>query len=72
MTGDATFTPELVRSRLDENNVSWRAGGEWTPRPHLMFYANASQGYKAGSFPDLGATVATQLRPGQAGIGAGL
>jgi outer membrane receptor protein involved in Fe transport len=63
VTGDATFTPELVRSRLDESNVSWRAGGEWTPRPHLMIYANASKGYKAGSFPDLGATVATQLSP---------
>ncbi len=63
VTADATFTPLLVRSRLNENNVSWRVGGEWTPTSRLLVYANVSKGFKAGSFPDLGATVATQLRP---------
>lgn len=63
VTADATLTPVLVRGKLNESNVSWRAGGSWTPSAGVMFYANVSKGYKAGSFPVLGATAASQLNP---------
>lgn len=63
VTADATFTPLLVRSKLDEDNVSWRVGAEWSPNARTLLYANVSKGYKAGGFPDLGATLASQLSP---------
>jgi outer membrane receptor protein involved in Fe transport len=62
-TADVTFTPLLVRDKLDEDNLSWRAGLEGTPRERTLLYANVSKGYKAGSFPTLAATLATQLAP---------
>jgi outer membrane receptor protein involved in Fe transport len=62
-TADAAFQPVRVRDKLDEDNVAWRAGVEWTPAERALLYANVSQGYKAGSFPTLGATLATQLAP---------
>ncbi|MBL8772414.1 MAG: TonB-dependent receptor [Phenylobacterium sp.] len=62
-TADAQFRPGLVRDKLDEDNVAWRAGLEWTPAERTLLYANVSKGYKAGSFPSLGATLATQLGP---------
>jgi outer membrane receptor protein involved in Fe transport len=63
VTADATLTPGLVRNKLDEDNVSWRAGASWSPSEDTMLYANVSKGYKAGSFPILGATAASQLLP---------
>lgn len=62
-TADATFTPILVQDELNEDNVSWRAGLDWTPSSNLLLYANVSEGYKAGSFPTLAASLATQLEP---------
>ncbi|HRD26865.1 MAG TPA: TonB-dependent receptor [Caulobacter sp.] len=63
VTSDAAFVPGLVRDTLDEDNVAWRAGAEWTPRPRMLLYANVSRGYKAGGFPDLAATLDTQYLP---------
>lgn len=63
VTSDALFTPGLVRDELDEDNVAWRAGAEWTPAPRVLIYANVSRGYKAGGFPDLAATLDTQFLP---------
>ncbi len=63
VTADATFTPGRVFDRLKEDNVSWRIGTEWNPAERIMLYANVSRGYKAGSFPTLAATVASQLTP---------
>ena len=62
-TADATFTPTLVEDELNEDNISWRAGFDWTPNPNVLLYANVSEGYKAGSFPTLAASLATQLEP---------
>ncbi len=56
------FLPALVRNRLDENNVSWRAGVDWQAAPTALLYANVSKGYKNGGFPTAGATIASQLR----------
>ncbi len=45
--------PGEVTSVLDEDNVSWRAGAQWTVAPDIMLYANVSKGFKAGSFPSI-------------------
>jgi iron complex outermembrane receptor protein len=63
ITADATFTTGLVHSTLDQDNVSWRAGAEWTPTSRVLVYANVSKGYKAGGYPDLAASVVSQLAP---------
>ena len=58
-----TLTTGLVQQTLAEDNVSWRAGIDWKPRPGVLVYASASRGYKAGSFPLLSASDARQLDP---------
>lgn len=63
LTADAAVTPGLVVDSLNETNVSWRLGAEWTPRERTLLYANVSRGYKAGGFPSLGATAASQYLP---------
>ena len=40
---------------LKENNTSWRIGIDYQATPDMLFYANVSKGYKAGSFPALAA-----------------
>ncbi len=63
ITANVQFQPVLVRETLNEHNVSWRAGAEWKPLEHTLLYANVSKGFKAGGFPDLGATAAAQYLP---------
>jgi outer membrane receptor protein involved in Fe transport len=63
ITANSAFVPGLVTNTLNEDNVSWRVGVEWTPISRTLLYANVSKGYKAGGFPDLGATTATQYEP---------
>lgn len=44
--------------RLSESNVSWKVGVDYKATSDLLFYANVSRGFKAGSFPVItGATV---------------
>ena len=47
----------------NEDNVAWRAGLDWTPLPHNLFYFSVSKGYKAGASPSLAATSVIQLQP---------
>jgi outer membrane receptor protein involved in Fe transport len=63
ITANALYQPGLVFETLNQNNVSWRAGAEWTPFSRTLIYANVSKGFKAGGFPDLGATTAAQYLP---------
>jgi outer membrane receptor protein involved in Fe transport len=63
VTASAAFAPGLVVDSLNETNVSWRVGAEWKPRERTLVYANISKGYKAGGFPSLGATAASQYLP---------
>jgi outer membrane receptor protein involved in Fe transport len=63
VTASATYVPGLVVDSLNETNVSWRVGAEWKPRERTLVYANISKGYKAGGFPSLGATAASQYLP---------
>lgn len=52
---DRNLAPGLLRGRLSENNISWRAGLDWKPARDMMLYASVSKGYKSGSSPVLNA-----------------
>jgi outer membrane receptor protein involved in Fe transport len=47
--------PHAVPGKLDQHNLSWRVGVDWKPSNNLLAYVNVAKGYKAGSFPNLGA-----------------
>ena len=53
----------IVDKSLDESNVSWRIGPNWKPIDNLLIYANATKGYKAGSFPTVPGLVPSQFDP---------
>lgn len=55
------FEPGLAVYRLDENNVSWRAGVDVQATPTTLLYANVSKGYKSGSFPSVNVVNNIQL-----------
>jgi iron complex outermembrane recepter protein len=54
---------QVYNSTLAENNVSWRGGIDYQVLPDVLLYANASRGYKAGSYPTLAAAGWTALAP---------
>jgi outer membrane receptor protein involved in Fe transport len=53
--------PGLSHFKLNEDNVSWRAGVDFQVTPTTLLYANASRGYKSGSFPAINVIAASQL-----------
>jgi outer membrane receptor protein involved in Fe transport len=57
------FMPGAVSNTLDQSNVPWRVGLDWTPAANDLIYFTVSKGYKAGSAPALGASQADQLKP---------
>jgi outer membrane receptor protein involved in Fe transport len=63
VTLNAGFTPTLFTGTLKEDNVSWRAGLNWTATPGTLVYANVSKGYKSGSFPLAAAASTAQYVP---------
>ena len=63
VTADDNFLPGLVVNTLDENNWSWRGGLDFQANPNMLFYANVSKGYKAGSYPLISATASLQFQP---------
>lgn len=54
---------ERFERQLKEDNVSWRVGIDFNATDDILLYANASRGYKAGSFPSLAAANFTALAP---------
>lgn len=58
-----TFTPGIVQNSLAENNVAFRGGINFKPVHGTLFYGSFSRGYKAGSFPTLGAAFAVGYGP---------
>jgi iron complex outermembrane receptor protein len=63
-----TFNPVthsfgLVTSTLDEDNVAWRAGLDWTPAENVLVYGSISRGAKAGATPVNAANISTQDAP---------
>ncbi|WP_016745556.1 TonB-dependent receptor [Rhizorhabdus wittichii] len=61
--GAPTFLPGEFFGKLNEDNVSWRAGIDYKPRPGFLLYANVAKGYKAGSFPSVAASTTQQSQP---------
>jgi len=59
----STLTAVEVTDKLDEDNVSWRAGIDLKPSPDALVYASVSRGFKSGSFPLLSASDANQFSP---------
>jgi iron complex outermembrane receptor protein len=58
-----TGIPGIQTATLDQNNVSWRVGADWTPVQRTLLYATVSKGFKSGNFPTLAASDYVQLRP---------
>ncbi|QEH81660.1 TonB-dependent receptor [Sphingomonas sp. C8-2] len=50
VTLDDEQLPVLTNERFSENNLSWRVNASWKPDSDMLFYANASRGYKSGSY----------------------
>ncbi len=48
---------------LEEDNVSWRAGLNWTPTDDLLIYGNVSKGFKIGAYPTVASSAGSQLQP---------
>jgi len=63
VTLDQSYTPSLITGTLDQNNVSWRAGVNWTATPGTLVYVNVSKGFKSGSFPLVAAASYVQYTP---------
>ncbi len=66
--GCYTLTADNSRFALAEqgqkqHNFSWRVRGDFTPSDTVLLYGNISRGYKAGAFPVLAASNASQLLP---------
>lgn len=60
---DASLQPTITRTKLAENNVSWRVGIDFKPSRDTLLYANVSRGYKIGAFPLIPASSVTQYTP---------
>tara|TARA_R110000787_G_scaffold24931_1_gene70138 strand:+ start:4091 stop:6664 length:2574 start_codon:yes stop_codon:yes gene_type:complete len=52
-----------VESDTDEDNVSWRVVGNWTPRDNMLLFASVTQGYKSASTPVNAASKSEQNAP---------
>jgi outer membrane receptor protein involved in Fe transport len=59
----ATFAPGMAYSKLDQDNLSWRLGGKWKLSHDAMIYANATKGYKSGSYSLVPAILSSQFTP---------
>ena len=53
LTIGADGLAHAVKGKLNQNNLSWRAGIDWEANENALIYANVSKGYKAGSFGTL-------------------
>ena len=58
-----TLQPLYYRQSLNQDNVSWRVGADWTPIDKTLVYASISRGFKAGDFPTLSASSYLAERP---------
>lgn len=63
LTFDADFNPGPVHDELNQHNLSWKGGINYTPNSDTLIYASVSRGYKAGSFPTIFATSLSQDEP---------
>jgi iron complex outermembrane receptor protein len=66
--GCNTFDPAtkafgFVKSKLDENNVAWRAALDWQASEDVLVFGSVSRGAKAGATPINAANISTQNAP---------
>ena len=61
IAGKPTITP--LKPKLNENNVSFRAGLNYKLEQGTLLYSTISQGYKAGFFSEIGASSTTEYTP---------
>ncbi|MBC7799007.1 MAG: TonB-dependent receptor, partial [Gemmatimonadaceae bacterium] len=59
----ANFPAGRISRQLNENNTSWRVSLNYKPNDDVLLYANATKGYKSGSFPLVPAVSEPQLTP---------
>ncbi|MGQ2977793.1 MAG: TonB-dependent receptor [Sphingopyxis sp.] len=60
---DLNLQPTATRTKLSENNISWRVGADFKPNRDVLIYGNISRGYKIGAFPLIPASSVTQYTP---------
>lgn len=58
-----TLGTDRYYNKLNQENVSWRAGVDFKPVPGTLLYASVSKGYKAGSVSTVAATNDLQFTP---------
>lgn len=64
VTADALLNPvNNIPGTLNQDNLSWRGGLSWKPSADLLLYANATKGYKAGSFSTVPSVSVSQFIP---------
>lgn len=63
LTFGTNGTPQVFHEDLDQSNVSWRVGADWTPIRRTLLYVSVSKGYKSGNFPTQPANESAQLTP---------
>lgn len=61
--GVAPGAPGAYAATLHQNNISYKVGVDFKPRPGLLFYGNVAKAYKGGSFPTVSASVFSQYEP---------
>ena len=60
---DQLLPGEPFEFKLSEDNVSWKVGADYRLNMDTLLYVNVSEGYKAGSFPAITASVQSALIP---------
>ncbi|WP_150290983.1 TonB-dependent receptor [Sphingobium estronivorans] len=60
---DQNLQPTITRSKLSQDNLSWRVGADFKPNRDTLLYANISRGYKVGAFPLIPASSDSQYTP---------
>lgn len=60
---DATFQPQLVRSNLNEDNISWQGSIDYKPTNNSLLYVTLAKGYKSGGYSIVPAIFASQIAP---------
>src|SRR3546814_6299816 len=60
---DATCLPALVRSNLNEDNVSWRGSIDYKVTSDSLLYITVAKGYKSGGYSIVPAIFASQIAP---------
>jgi iron complex outermembrane recepter protein len=60
---NSNYLPSEFFGTLDQSNTSWRVGADYKVTDDTLTYVSVSRGFKAGSFPSLGAATLAELSP---------